>query len=73
MLLKNGKKGTVRGQSKNKNTFSRGGVVSVGNFEDTKMRVTIDTSKIHDKNQKYESGKKLRKKGIKKGRKSPNF
>jgi hypothetical protein len=42
----------VRGHSKNKNGFSRGGVVSVGKNDDTKMRVTIDTSKIYDKMQK---------------------
>ena len=49
MLLKNRKKGTVRGHSKNKNAFSRGGVVSTGKFEDAKIRVTIATSKTHEK------------------------
>ena len=52
----------MRGHSKNKNAFSRGGVVSTGKFEDAKIRVTIDTSKIHDKMQKYESSKKYEKK-----------
>ena len=73
MLLKNRKKGTVRGHSKNKNAFSRGGVVSAGNFEDTKMCVTIDTSKIHDKTQKYKSSKKYEKKASKKGENRPIF
>ena len=58
MLVKNGKKGTVRGHSKNKNGFSRGGVVSAGKIGDAKMRVTIDTSKIHDKWHKCKSSKK---------------
>ena len=57
---------------KYKNAFSRGGVVSVGKNEDAKTRVTIDTSKTHDKWQKCISSKKYEK-GIKKGRKSPNF
>ena len=73
MLLKNGKKRTVRGHSKNKNGFSRGGVVLTGKFEDAKKRVTIDTSKIHDKMQKYESSKKYEKKASKKGENCPIF
>ena len=73
MLLKNGKKGTVRGHSKNKNGFSRGGVVSTGKNDDTKIRVTIDTSKIQDKRQKYESSKKYEKKASKKGENRPIF
>lgn len=73
MLLKNRKKGTVRGHSKNKNAFSRGGVVSTGKFEDAKKRVTIDTSKIHDKGQKCISSKKYEKKASKKGENRPIF
>ena len=73
MLLKNGKKGTVRGHSKNKNGFSRGGVVSEGKFEDAKIRVTIDISKIHDKWQKCKSSKKCEKKASKKCENRPIF
>lgn len=49
MFKKNRKQGMVRGHSKNKNAFSRGGVVSAGKIGDAKMRVTIATSKIYDK------------------------
>ena len=52
----------MRGHSKNKNDFSRWGVVSTEKFEDTKMRVKIDMSEIHDKRQKYKSRKKYEKK-----------
>ena len=41
---------------------ARGGVVSEGKFGDAKIRVTIDTSKIHDKWQKCKSSKKYEKK-----------
>ena len=67
------KKGTVRGHSKNKNAFSRGGVVSKGNFEDTKIRVMIDTSKVHDNWQKCKSSKKYEKNAAKKGENRPIF
>ena len=63
----------MRGPSKNKNAFSRGGVVSEGKFWDVKIRVTIDTNKIHDKMQKYESSKKYEKKASKKGENRPIF
>ena len=63
----------MRGHSKNKNAFSRGGVVSMGKIWDAKIRVTIDTSKIHDKMQKYESSKKYEKKASKKGENRPIF
>ena len=63
----------MRGHSKNKNAFSRGGVVSAGKNDDTKMRVTIATSKIQDKRQKYESSKKYEKKASKKGENRPIF
>ena len=63
----------MRGHSKNKNGFSRGGVVSAGKNEDVKMRVMIATSKLHDKSRKHESRKKYEKKASKKGRKPPNF
>ena len=62
MLLKNRKKGTVRGHSKNKKAFSRGGVVSTDNFEGVKTSVTLDTSTKHDKRQKCKSSKKYKKK-----------
>ena len=62
MLLKNRKKGTVRGHSKNKNTFSRGGVVSAGKNEDAKMPLMIDTSKLHNKSKEHKSSKKYEKK-----------
>ena len=73
VLWKNRKKGTVRGHSKNKNGFSRGGVVSTDNFEGVKMSVTVDTSTIHDKTQKYKSSKKYEKKASKKGENRPIF
>ena len=62
MFKKNRKQGMVRGHSKNKNAFFRGGVVLTGKFEDVKMRVMLDTSKMQDKRQKYESSKKHEKK-----------
>ena len=73
MLLKNRKKGTVRGHSKNKNGFSRGGVVSAGKIWNTKLRVTIDTSKLHNKSKEHKSSKKYEKKASKKGEKRPIF
>ena len=73
MLKKNRKKGTVRGHSKNKNAFSRGGVVSEGKLENAKTSIMVDTSQIHDKKQKYESGKKYEKKASKKGENRPIF
>ena len=63
----------MRGHSKNKNAFSRGGVVSTGKFEDAKKRVTIDTRQIHDKMQKHENSKKYEKKVSKKGENRPIF
>lgn len=73
MFKKNRKQGMVRGHSKNKNAFFRGGVVLTGKFEDVKMRVMLDTSKMQEKRQKYESSKKHEKKGIKKGENRPIF
>ena len=71
MFKKNRKQGMVRGHSKNKNAFSRGGVVSTGNFEYAKMRVMIYISKIHDKCTKCKSSKKYEKKVSKKGENRP--
>lgn len=45
----------------------------MGKNDDTKIRVTIDTSKIHDKWQKCKSSKKYEKKASKKGEKRPIF
>ena len=63
----------MRGHSNDKNAFSRGGVVSVGKNDDTKIRVTIDTSKMHDKWRKCKSSKKYEKKASKKGENRPIF
>lgn len=45
----------------------------MGKIWDAKIRVTIDTSKIHDKWQKCKSSKKYEKKASKKGENRPVF
>ena len=45
----------------------------MGKIWDAKIRVTIDTSKIHDKWQKCKSSKKYEKKASKKGENRPIF